>query len=212
MYLTAALVYIWGFRLGIYILVRKRGEDWRYKEMRVGYEQDGDAAYWRGSFVVFFAQFIFSTITNSAALFVHIFSKEDDFLWTDVAGAVVWLIGFLIEVFSDSQLQDHLKNPKPGSGKFCKNGFWRYSRHPNYFGEAILWWGIFIIACGLDYGWVTIFAPAFIHWALRYFSGVPYPERKYKDHPEWREYCEETNIFVLMPAKVAPKKEKIELN
>jgi len=66
-----------------------------------------------------------------------------------------------------------------------KNGLWRYSRHPNYFGEAVLWWGIFLIACSVDYGWATFFSALFITLLIRFVSGVPLLENKYKDRPEF---------------------------
>lgn len=119
-------------------------------------------------------------------MFVNIYAKgEEDVEWTDILGVCVWALGFGIEVLSDSQLTDHLRNPRPGTGKFIKSGLWRYSRHPNYFGEAVMWWGLFIIACGLDYGWITVFAPMFITFLLRFVSGVPFPEKKYASNPEW---------------------------
>ena len=65
-----------------------------------------------------------------------------------------------------------------------------------------MWWGLFIIACGLDYGWITVFAPMFITFLLRFVSGVPFPEKKYASNPEWQKYCTETNVFALWFAKV----------
>ena len=70
-------------------------------------------------------------------------------------------------------------------GKLIKVGLWRYSRHPNYFGEATLWWGIFLIACSVEYGWITVFAPIFITFLLRFVSGVPLLEEKYKNRPDF---------------------------
>jgi len=92
-------------------------------------------------------------------------------------------------------LANHLKNPKPGSGKFIKTGLWRYSRHPNYFGESLMWWGIWIISCSIEYGYVTIFSCLAITLLIRFLSGVPFPEEKYKDNIEWQQYCKETNVF-----------------
>jgi steroid 5-alpha reductase family enzyme len=66
-----------------------------------------------------------------------------------------------------------------------KSGLWRYSRHPNYFGEALLWWGTFIIACSVEYGWITFYAPLFITLLVRFVSGVPLLEEKYKNRPEF---------------------------
>ena len=98
-------------------------------------------------------------------------------------------------MISDSQLATHLKNPKPGSGKFIKTGLWRYSRHPNYFGECLMWWGIWIISCSIDYGYTTIFSCVAITLLIRFLSGVPFPEKKYKENVEWKSYCKETNVF-----------------
>ena len=89
----------------------------------------------------------------------------------------------------------HLADKTPGKSKFIKWGLWRYTRHPNYFGEAVLWWGIWLIACSIDWGWVTVFAPLFISILVRFVSGVPLLEEKYKDNPEFIEYCKETNVF-----------------
>lgn len=102
---------------------------------------------------------------------------------------VVWITGFLIEVMSDRQLANHLANPKPGTSKFIRSGLWRYSRHPNYFGEAVMWWGIFIISCSLKNGWHTFYSALFITLMLRFVSGVPFPEKKYAENPEWKVYC-----------------------
>jgi steroid 5-alpha reductase family enzyme len=73
---------------------------------------------------------------------------------------------------------------------------WRYTRHPNYFGESVLWYGIAIIAFSLEFGWVTIYSAIFINLLIRYVSGVPLLEEKYQNNPEFQEYCQETNVFV----------------
>jgi len=154
-------------------------------------------------------------INNASILYVNLWSVHTEFdtktlkfsgpplKFLDILGVIIWALGFLIEVISDRQLANHLANPKPGTGKFIKSGLWRYSRHPNYFGEAVLWWGIYVIALNLKYGWATFFAPAFITFLLRFVSGVPFPEKKYKSNPEWQQYCKETNVFCLWPNKKA---------
>lgn len=90
----------------------------------------------------------------------------------------------------------HLADKTPNKKKFIDWGLWKYTRHPNYFGEAVLWWGIWLIACGIQWGWVTFFAPLFISLLIRYVSGVPLLEAKYKDRIDWKMYCHETNCFV----------------
>merc|ERR1711865_142641 len=128
-----------------------------------------------------------------------IFASKGDklIIWSDVAGLVVFIIGFLIEVISDEQLRLHMKDKSPGKEKFIKKGLWRYSRHPNYFGEALLWWGISLIASSLQYGYITVYSALFITVLIRFLSGVPFQERKYAENPEWQQYCKETNIFCL---------------
>jgi len=171
--------------------------------MREGWEEKGNFLYWVQAFTyVYFMQGVFATIVNCSALYINLFSTNEDGFWdsiwyTDLIGVLVWIIGFALEYIADRQLNSHLKNPVAGSGKFIRTGLWRYSRHPNYFGEAVMWWGIFIIACGIEGGWVTIFSAIFITFLLRFVSGCPFPEKKYKENPEWKIVCAETNIFCL---------------
>jgi len=107
MLLVSAPVFIWGFRLAVYICIRKRSEDYRYKEWRLGWEAKGDCNYYANAyFKVFFLQGFFSLINNSSVLFVNIYSKaggadEDIFYPTDIIGLCVWAAGFLIEVLAD---------------------------------------------------------------------------------------------------------------
>lgn len=110
----------------------------------------------------------------------------------------IWLFGFLFEAISDCQLSRHINREDKNKPKFLKTGLWRYSRHPNYFGEAVLWWGIWLIALGVKqpYGWCVIYAPILIFISLRFISGVPSIEEKYKDRNQWECYCRETNCFV----------------
>lgn len=166
--------------------------------MREGWEAKSNCYYYFASYTfVFFGQGIFSLINNASVLFVNIYTATDDVHPLDYVGLGVWLLGFTIEVLADYQLANHLKSPRPGTGKFIKSGLWRYSRHPNYFGEAVMWWGIWIIACGLELGVATVFSCIFITTFLRFVSGVPFPEKKYASNPEWQQYCRETNVFAL---------------
>ena len=130
--------------------------------------------YWRTFLYVFGMQGLFSLIVNSAALYVYIYSASGSHLiWSDYAGIVVWILGFAIEWIGDNQLKNHLADKTPGKKKFIQHGLWRYTRHPNYFGEAVLWWGIWLLAVSVEWGWVTFYAPLFIGLLVRYVSGVP---------------------------------------
>jgi steroid 5-alpha reductase family enzyme len=195
-FLVLGLVSVWGLRLAYYIAKRHNGkEDFRYAEMRKGWERHGKCSYYSQAFLwVFFMQAVFSLISGGAALMVSIWS-ETDFYFLDAVGAAVWLLGFVIEIFADRQMATFRATPAL-KGTLIQTGLWRYSRHPNYFGEALLWWGIYLIACSVHLGWVTIFAPLWITILVRFISGVPLLEKKYKDREDWKIYCRETNVFV----------------
>ena len=152
--------------------------------MRKGWEAKGTCYYYFAAFTfVFMMQALFSIIINSSALFVSIWSGPD-FFALDVVGACLWAFGFIFELVADCQLQQ-FRNDSSNRGKIIKSGLWRYSRHPNYFGEAVLWWGIYLIACSVEYGWITFFSALFITLLIRFVSGVPLLENKYKERPEF---------------------------
>lgn len=196
-WIVTSLVAIWGVRLCAHILKRHREEDFRYKQMRADWtEKGGKTGYlWRAFVYVFMLQALFSVICNAAALYVLIYSKSNYLIWLDILGIAVWVFGFIFEVVGDMQLKNHIADKTPGKKKFINSGLWKYTRHPNYFGEAVLWWGIYLIACAVEWGWVTVFAPAFITFLVRFLSGVPLLEKKYKGNPEWEAYCAQVNVF-----------------
>jgi steroid 5-alpha reductase family enzyme len=149
--------------------------------------------YWAAFIYVFMMQAFFSLIVNSAAIFVSVWSGPQ-FFALDVVGAAIWAFGLIFEIVADYQLQA-FRDDTSNRGKLIKSGLWRYSRHPNYFGEACLWWGTYIIACSVEWGWVTFYAPLFITLLVRFVSGVPLLEEKYKNRPEFKIYMKETNVF-----------------
>lgn len=149
-------------------------------------------------FVIFFTQGLFAVIYNSAAVYAVAFTSSNDLYWTDYLGIAAWLIGFLFETVGDYQLLLHLKNKDPKKKPLMMWGLWRYTRHPNYFGEAMCWWGMWLIACSLKWGWVTFYAPLGTNLGLRFLNGVYFLERKYNErgNPDWLQYKQETNCFV----------------
>jgi steroid 5-alpha reductase family enzyme len=113
-------------------------------------------------------------------------------------GSGLAILGLLIEVVSDWQMLVFKQSAKGG---IMKDGLWRYSRHPNYFGEALFWWGIAIIAyLPTNYG-LEVISPLIITILLRYISGVPMLEEKYKNNPAFQAYALKTSIFILLPPK-----------
>ncbi len=119
--------------------------------------------------------------------------RPDHLIVTDVLGVAAWVIGFFFEAVGDWQLARFKSDPVNG-GKVMRYGLWRYTRHPNYFGDATLWWGYFVIATGTTDGWVTAFGPAIMTVLLMRRSGVALLERSLKrDKPEYAEYIARTS-------------------
>jgi 3-oxo-5-alpha-steroid 4-dehydrogenase 1 len=117
------------------------------------------------------------------------------FSWQFIVGVLIFLLGFLFETISDYQLF-RFKKDKYNKGKIIQSGLWKYSRHPNYFGEALLWWGIALISIS-EFSDIYIFiSPLLITYLLRYVSGVPMLEAKYKDNEEFKQYSKKTSVFI----------------
>ncbi len=123
----------------------------------------------------------------------------------DFIGLFIWIIGFLFQSIGDYQLKQFVSN-RENKGRIIKSGLWKYTRHPNYFGEATMWWGIFVIGLNpsSNAGLYGIFSPLIITYMLLFVSGVPMLEKKYKDNEEFQKYAKVTNKFVPW----FPKKER----
>jgi len=190
--LLALLTLIWGLRLALHLIVRKLshpGEDWRYTRWRKAW---GKNALLRGYFQVFILQGVFMWVIavplwmRPGGAFGH---------WIQWLGMVIWAIGFLWEAIADFQLA-RFKLVPSNRGKIMKTGLWRYSRHPNYFGEIVLWWGIFLIVLPWDKGYLCLLSPVIVTWLLTRVSGVPMLEGKYRDNPEYEAYVRTTPALI----------------
>lgn len=193
--ISLACVWLWALRLLIYIWIRKEGEDWRYQNWRrQWYEKGGQfLLIFNSFFIVFMFQGLFMCFVGSSVLFTAIWSEKSNSLFVqDYLGAGIFLFGLIFETVADYQLYAFRNNPQM-RGTILKTGLWRYTRHPNYFGEAVVWWGLYLIACSIKWGWVTFYSAALITILVRFVSGVPYLEEKYKDRRDFKIYKEETN-------------------
>ena len=190
-------VTIWGLRLTWHITRRnlKKPEDSRYATWRAEWKH----FYLRSYLQIFMLQGFFLYIILLPALFIHASAPAPVHL-LDALGVVIWLIGFMFESVGDRQLKDFLKDPA-NKGKIMDKGLWAYSRHPNYFGEVLQWWGIFLCAVTLPYGFVTIIGPLLITFLILFVSGVPMLERKYAGRPDFEAYKKKTSIFVPLPRR-----------
>lgn len=193
--LIAAVVSLWGLRLFSHITKRNRGkgEDPRYTEWRNEY---GDNFKFVSLFKVFLVQALFLWII-SLSLQISALSLTPDYINVfDIAGLIIWTAGFLIESFADYQLASFLKNPG-NRGRVMNQKLWKYSRHPNYFGESAMWWGIFVISLSVPYGYITIISPVVITYTLLRITGVTLMEEKiFGDNPEYKKYVEVTSSFI----------------
>jgi steroid 5-alpha reductase family enzyme len=181
-------VSLWGLRLAIYLYIRNTRsgqEDWRYAEWRRDW---GRWVYLRAYFQVFLFQGLFMWIIS-----LPLMGSSDRlvFGWPQVLGFIIWAWGFLWEAVADYQLFVFKRRPK-NKGKLMDQGLWGLSRHPNYFGEMLVWWGIFLIATGWVTWWIAIISPLTISLLLWKVSGVPMLEKKYAGRPAYQAYRKTT--------------------
>ncbi len=118
-----------------------------------------------------------------------------DFNYWMIIGIVVFFIGYLFEAIGDYQLKQHINN-KENKGKLLTTGLWKYTRHPNYFGDALLWWGLFLIVIVGAGTWYLFISPLVMTLLLRFVSGVPLLEKRMMTKPGWEEYAKKTSIFI----------------
>lgn len=190
--LVTTLVLIWGLRLGwhIYRRNRGRGEDFRYRAWRAAW---GKWFRWRSFLQIFMLQGLILLVVAFPVILVNR-NSVPGLVWTDGLALAVWFFGFGFEVVGDRQLMQFRQNPE-NRGGIMTAGLWRYSRHPNYFGEATLWWGISLFAVAVPRGWIGFVGPLLITLMLRFVSGVPPLEKRYSRDPAFREYRDRTAIF-----------------
>lgn len=183
-YLVYALVSIWGVRLSIYIGWRnsRKTEDYRYKQWRDAWKK---SFYWRSFLQVYLLQMLLLLIIAAPILIGGIYSNHDPVNGFQGFFALIWLAGFLWQAIADYQLSQFKKLK---TGGVMNNGLWKYSRHPNYFGEILMWWSIYGIVFGGPYGAWSIIGPVLITFLILKVSGVPMLEEKYKSDPAYQDY------------------------
>ncbi len=194
-FLVPVLVSLWGLRLGAHILWRSRGkdEDYRYQEMRT---KQGPQFWWVSLFTVFLFQGLLLWLI-SVPLLLAIRSPLPA-TWTgyDYAALFLFVIGLLFESVGDLQLTRFRSDPG-NRGKVLRTGLWRYTRHPNYFGDAVVWWSFFMLALGTPDSRWTIYSPLMMTFLLLKVSGVGLLEKKLnRTRPEYADYVARTNAFV----------------
>lgn len=194
-YVVIGLVTLWGLRLAIHIGVRNtgHGEDFRYAKWR---QEEGKRWWWFSFFKVFLLQGTIMWLISTPLLFTATQTTPKTFTRFDIIGMIVWAIGFFFEAVGDYQLVRFKRNPE-NKGKLLTRGLWRYTRHPNYFGDATQWWGLYLLAFSVPFGAYTLYAPLLMTFLLLKVSGVAMLERSLKKtKPGYEEYVAQTNAFV----------------
>ena len=201
-YLTIILTTIWGIRLSSHIRDRNHGkpEDKRYTAMRAKIKPP--YVLLKSYVKIFLLQALFMFIISLVLVFNVMagFTNPVDplALVPIILGVVAWLVGYLFQSVGDRQLAIFVANPE-NKGKLMTQGLWAYTRHPNYFGEVLMWWGIALIGFANSFGFVIamigLISPLVVTWLLRYVSGVPLLEKHMKTKPGFAEYEKTTNIF-----------------
>ena len=192
--LLCVLVTIWGMRLSIHILIRNGGkpEDFRYQTWR---KENGSAWWWCSFFKVFLLQGLLMWLISSPLLAAQISPLPVQLIWLDYLAVLVWAYGFFFEAMGDWQLARFKANPA-NKGKLLSSGVWRYTRHPNYFGDSAQWWAYFLIALATG-AWWTVFSSIIMTLLLMRVSGVTLLEKSLKTQkPGYQEYVESTSEFI----------------
>ena len=192
------LVIVWGLRLALHIGLRNRGkaEDPRYLKWRNDWGRYGAV---RAYFQIFLLQGFLSVIILAPVTYIQSHGSYD-LNWRDALGTAIWLTGFAFECAGDFQLARFKRDPR-NRGRIITSGLWKYTRHPNYFGEVMLWWGLWVIACSVRGGWITIFGPIIITILILFVSGIPLLEKRYEENADFREYRRRTSVFFPLPPK-----------
>jgi steroid 5-alpha reductase family enzyme len=196
---ASLLVVLWAVRLGAYLFRR-------ILRMKVDHRFDGIRER-----PLSFARFwLLQAITVALVMLPVSYLLDREHppglgAWS-IAGAAVWLVGLVVEAVADAQ-KSAFKAKDENRGRFVTTGLWRYSRHPNYFGEMLVWWGIFILAVPVLHGgaFAVVIGPVFITLLLLFVSGIPPLERsadaKYGSEPAYRDYKRRTSILVPLPPR-----------
>jgi steroid 5-alpha reductase family enzyme len=190
-----SLVAIWGLRLSAYLAWRNigKGEDFRYREFRKKY---GETRYWWISFFqTFLLQGVLMWLISLPLLGAQYSGQNNQIGFFDLAGIAFWLIGFSFEAGGDYQLAN-FKADSSNKGKVLNTGFWRYTRHPNYFGDASVWWGYGVISIAAG-SYIPVIGAMIMTALIIKVSGVALLEKSLKDtKPQYREYIKKTSAFL----------------
>lgn len=194
-----SIVAIWAARLFIHVGWRNLShitEDVRYNNWRKAW---GKNWLWRSYLQVFVLQALILYVFLTPVL-LSLNSPTSSLHWINWVGIILFIIGFLFESIADEQLRKFKAKPE-SKGKLMTTGLWSWSRHPNYFGEVLQWWGIWLLVVDLPWGWVTIISPLGVTYLILKVSGVSMLEDLMKSRPGYKEYAARTSEFIPLPPR-----------
>lgn len=197
--ILAAMSTLWGLRLSIFLLVRNWGhaEDKRYAAMRA---KHGSRFVQVSLFSVFWLQAVILWFVALPIQVAVIRNASQPLSAFDATGIAIWAVGVFFETVGDAQLARFKSHPD-NAGKVMDQGLWAWTRHPNYFGDFCVWWGIYLVAAMGSAGW-TILSPLVMSWLLMKVSGVTLLEKTIGDRrPDYAEYKRRTSAFFPRPPK-----------
>jgi steroid 5-alpha reductase family enzyme len=201
-WLVVALVTVWGLRLSLYLTRRNwgRGEDPRYARLRVRAPESFPIT---SLFRIYWLQAVAAWVVSLPLVAATTRPTPATIGWIGITGTVIWAVGFGFEAVGDRQLSRFLADPD-NRGKVLDRGLWRHTRHPNYFGDALVWWGLFVIALATG-AWWTIAGPLLMTVILVKISGVAVTDQAMAAAPDKRDgyddYVRRTNAFVPGPRR-----------
>jgi steroid 5-alpha reductase family enzyme len=199
--IITSLVTLWGLRLAIYILIRNWGkpEDYRYQAIR---KKMGNNVVLKSFGRIYMFQGLIIFLVGFPELFATT-SVNMKVSWLDLVGTLTWILGFYFEAVGDFQLRRFLKNPV-NKGKILDQGLWKFTQHPNYFGEVTMWWGLYLMVINVPWGFVTIFGPIIINFMIIKVSGVRLLNKRFEKDDKYTDYKKKTSAFIPW----FPKKKK----
>ena len=196
--LMFCLLCLWAARLGVHIGLRHRGrgEDFRYRNFRQAW---GNTFVWRSFLQIYMLQGVVVFLI-SIPFHLAVAGPGPGIVRSDVLGVALFAVGFFFEAVGDWQLS-RFKKEQNSRGRIMTTGLWRYTRHPNYFGEAVLWWGFFFMGLAAEHGLYGLVSPVLIAFLLLKVSGIPMLEKKYRGQPEFEAYRRATSPFFPWPPR-----------
>lgn len=197
--IVGTMVFVWALRLGSFLFrrVRRDGRDGRFDEIKI------DPLRFLMTWTL---QGLWVLLTVACALAIVTGTERRSIGWVAIVGIAVWIAGFVTEVIADRQKSIFKRNPG-NDGRFITSGLWAWSRHPNYFGEIVLWTGIAIIALPVLSGWrwVMLISPVFVTLLLTRVSGIPMlearAEKRWGDEDEFKQYISDTPVLIPRPPR-----------